>query len=137
MKKLVFIEGVSGVGKSTTVNLLSKMLIEKNYSVDYHIEGDPLSPIDLCWTAYLTTEEYEDILQRYRSCTNDIIDNTIWNGEYVLLRYQIERTPLYPHELFKELHNKEFCHNPENSTVPLHKYTEVFLGLWENTRKVT
>ena len=120
------------MGKSTAVNLVSELLIKNNYSVDFHIEGDPLSPLDLCWIAYLTRDEYDEVLQRYSVYANDIADNIVWNGDYILLRYQNERTPLYPSALYEELHSKEFCYNPNNATVLLKKYTDVFLDLWGN-----
>jgi len=62
MKNIIFIEGVSGVGKSTTVTLLSKKLRDTGYLVSRHLEGDPDSPLDLCWASYLTKSEYDTLL---------------------------------------------------------------------------
>lgn len=129
MKNIIFIEGVSGVGKSTTVNRLGERLHSLGFSVKCHIEGDPDSPLDLCWAAYLTKSEFADLLAKYPVFAGEFHKNVIYQGEYVLLRYQVGQTELYSQELHTELHKKEFCYNPGN-IAPLSKFTEVFLNLW-------
>ena len=129
MKNIIFIEGVSGVGKSVTVQKLGERLSGLGYSVRCHFEGDPDGPLDLCWVAYLTVSEYENLLTSYPEFAAAFSENIIYQGGYILLRYQIGRTPLYPQEIYDELHKREFCYNPAN-TVPLIKFTEVFLNLW-------
>lgn len=118
------------MGKSTTVTLLSKKLRMLGYSVSEHFEGDSDSPLDLCWTAYLTKKEYDNILVLYPAFADKLSENIIYQGEYILLRYQVGRKGLYSPELNRELHKKEFCYNPTNN-VPLSKFTEVFLSLWK------
>jgi len=126
MKNIIFIEGVSGVGKSTMV----RKLVEKLCKSKIYIEGDPYSPLDLCWAAYLTIPMYEDLLISYPLYAKEMSRNIIYKGEYILLRYQIERTPLYSEELHNELHKREFCYNTTNK-MPLEKFTEVFANLWK------
>lgn len=75
MRNIIFIEGVSGVGKLNTVSALSDKLRNLGYSVSYHIEGDPESPLDLCWVAYLTKAEYEKLLKLYPSSADEITKN--------------------------------------------------------------
>jgi len=130
MKNIIFIEGVSGVGKSTTVNKLGEELRQLGFSVDCFVEGDPHSPLDICWAAYLTIPEYEKILNDYPQFAESLLENIIYRDDYILLRYQVERTPLYSPELHSELHKREFCYNPTN-TAPISKFTEVFTKLWE------
>jgi len=130
MKNIVFIEGVSGVGKSTTVQILSEKLKNHGYSVKYHIEGDPNSPLDLCWAAYLTIPEYKELTLKY-PCFADLFEaNIIYKSDYVLLRYQIQQDILYSRKIHDELHKFEFCYNPINK-VPLTRFTEVFSDLWD------
>ena len=131
MKNIIFIEGVSGVGKSTAVHKLSEKLRSLGYSAISHIEGDSDSPLDLCWVAYLSRLEYENLLMSYPMLSDTLLKNVIYEGEYILLRYQIEQTLLYPQELHEKLHKHEFCYNPVNNIVPLSKYTEVFINLWK------
>ncbi|ABX42438.1 P-loop NTPase family protein [Lachnoclostridium phytofermentans] len=130
MKNIIFIEGVSGVGKSTTVHKLSDKLRSLGYSVKSHVEGDPTSPLDLCWAAYFTIPEYENLLIVYPTFAEELSKNIIYRDDYILLRYQVECTPLYSSELHAKLHKHEFCYNPVN-TVPLSKFTEVFTNLWK------
>lgn len=134
MKNIIFIEGISGVGKSTTVSALGEKLRNLGYSVKCHFEGDPDSPLDLCWAAYLTKSEYENLLITYPIFADELADNIIFQGEYIMLRYQIGRTKLYSSELHDELHKHEFCYNPTN-IAPLSKFTEVFLNLWQRFAK--
>lgn len=130
MKNIIFIEGVSGVGKSTTVKVLSEVLRNLGYSVKHHMEGDAASPLDLCWTAYLTPLEYKKLLNSYPEFANELSQNILFQGDYILLRYQVGRSKLYSQELHDELHKLEFCYNPTN-VAPLSKFTEVFLDLWK------
>ena len=60
MTKLIFIEGVSGVGKSTMVQTLQKELTGLGYKVKSYLEGDYTNPIDFYYTAYFTAHEYEN-----------------------------------------------------------------------------
>jgi thymidylate kinase len=54
MRKIVFVEGVSGVGKSTTVVKLCDALIDHGFRAAFHLEGDADNPVDLVNCAYLT-----------------------------------------------------------------------------------
>jgi len=139
MKNIIFLEGVSGVGKSTTVSMLNEKLQSLGYNVSCHFEGDPDGPLDLCWAAYLTISEYEKIFHSYPEFTKELSENIIFYGEYVLLRYQVAqshlgRTKLYSPELYEILRKKEFCYNPTN-IASLSKFTEVFANLWERFAK--
>ncbi|WP_312103774.1 hypothetical protein [Lachnoclostridium sp.] len=135
MKNIIFIEGVSGVGKSTTVQKLSERLRSLGYSTICHVEGDSDSPLDLCWVAYLDKSEYENLLVSYPMFSDVLSKNIIYKDEYILLRYQIERTPLYSQELHEKLQKLEFCYNPVNNVVPLSRFTEVFVNLWKQFTK--
>jgi len=130
MKNIIFIEGISGVGKTTSVSLLKNKLCELGYKTSYHLEGDPDSPLDLCWVSYLAELEYKKILSSYPEFADELSKNIVFQSDYVLLRYQTGRTALYSTELHEKLHQQEFCYNPTN-TVQLSKFTDVFLDLWK------
>lgn len=129
MKHIVFIEGVSGVGKTTTVIQLADWLTAQGYRVKIHLEGDAFSPLDLCWISYLPMEEYKNLISQYPDYADRISSQIVDQNNYVLLRYRIDRKPLFPEEVDMELHRKEFCFNPENS-VSLDEFTKVFQRLW-------
>jgi len=130
MRRLVFVEGVSGVGKSTAVTALGEALRSLGLNTRCHWEGDPDGPLDLCWVAYLTCQEYAALLDEHPAYAGALADNVIYRGEYILLRYQVYRERLFPPALHEELHRREFCYNPANP-MPLAKFTEVFLRLWQ------
>lgn len=129
MKHLVFIEGVSGVGKSTAVGRLAERLRKAGYQVAAHYEGDADSPLDLCWMAYLTPEEYAAVLSQYPAERELLETHTCYAGAYYLVRYRTERVPLYSEGLDRYMHSKEFCFR-EGNDLPLSVFTEVFCGLW-------
>lgn len=129
MKHLIFIEGVSGVGKSTAVKQLTERLLAEEFQVAAHYEGDADSPLDLCWVAYLTPEEYESVLFQYSKERYLLTAHTLHIGTYCLVRYRIDRKPLYSGELDRYMHSKEFCYRAGNM-LPLSTFTEVFCDLW-------
>ena len=51
MTELIFIEGVSGVGKSTMVSKIAKDLEEQGYKIKAYLEFDFANPIDFYSTA--------------------------------------------------------------------------------------
>ncbi len=65
-----FIEGIQGAGKSTLVGKLAENL--PGYRV--FREGD-YSPVELAWCAYLTKEQYENILEKYADIEEEIRKN--------------------------------------------------------------
>ena len=91
MRNLIFIEGVSGVGKSTMVQSIGSYLQKAGWNTEIHLEGDAYSPLDLCWTAYLRPEEYMELLSRFPHDTALFSKHLIHTGEYLLLRYRVDR----------------------------------------------
>jgi len=76
--KLIFIEGITGVGKSTFAAKLQEALKNKGYSVDCYFENQDFvnNPINLMWHAYLTKDEYNVILEKYSDNSGEIIKNS-------------------------------------------------------------
>lgn len=126
---MIFIEGVSGVGKSTAVRTLAERLREAGFRVAEHYEGDADSPLDLCWVAYLTPEEYAAVLARFPAEREILKTHTRCAGSYCLVRYRVDRVPLYSEKLDRDMHSREFCFR-EGNDLPLSVFTEVFSGLW-------
>ena len=83
MKKTnYFIEGLQGAGKTTFVQNLSEKLC------DYKVfrEGD-YSPVELAWCAYVTEEQYNDVLQKYPTLNEEIKEKTVAEGEHKIICY--------------------------------------------------
>lgn len=77
-----FIEGLQGAGKTTFVQQLSDKL--KDYKV--FREGD-YSPVELAWCAYVTEEEYDNILLNYPTLNAEIKEKTVTEGDHRIICY--------------------------------------------------
>lgn len=77
-----FVEGLQGAGKTTFVQNLSKELRD----FDVFREGD-FSPVELAWCAYVTEEQYEDVLSMYPSLTAEIREKTVKEKEHRIICY--------------------------------------------------
>jgi len=130
MLKLIFIEGVSGVGKSTTTQKLCDKLRDMGHSVDRYREFDFPNPIDFYSTAYFKQYEYEMILAEYTEFAEALQNNTVIADDVRLVRYYNQKTPLFPEPLLGVLREREFCWNPAN-LIPLSEYTRVYKSVWE------
>lgn len=77
-----FIEGLQGAGKSTFVQKLSAEL------TDYKVfcEGD-YSPVELAWCAYVTEEQYHNVLMKYPTLRDEIKQKTVVEGEHRIICY--------------------------------------------------
>jgi len=86
MTKIIFVEGVSGVGKSTTTQILCDKLIGLGFSVDRYREFDFPNPIDFYSAAYFKEADYNAILEEYAEFSEDIQVNTVIAGDIRLVR---------------------------------------------------
>lgn len=77
-----FIEGLQGAGKTAFVQQLSDKL------TDYNVfrEGD-YSPVELAWCAYVTEEEYDNILLNYPTLNAEIQGKTVTEGDHRIICY--------------------------------------------------
>lgn len=131
MAQLVFIEGVSGVGKSTMTRALTQELLERGYQARCYVEFDYTNPVDFYCTAYMTAEEHDALCREYPECAEEIHRNTVDAGNARLVRYYDEDTPLFPAPLMDELGRLEFCYCPENP-VSLEAYSLAYRHVWRD-----
>ena len=129
MPPILFIEGVSGVGKSTLVSRLTERLRKQGYSVQSWVEFDFTNPIDFYCTAVVSSEEYEDLCSRYPDSVEALRRYTVAADDIKLVRYYNEDTPLFDQPLLSELWDREFCYEPKNP-VPLSRYTRIYQAVW-------
>jgi len=128
--RLVFIEGVSGVGKSTITQKICDKLSEQGFSVNRWLEFDFPNPIDFYCTAYFKQDSYSNLLTEFSEYADDIKANTVAAGDVKLVRYYNRKIPLFTKPLLDVLGKHEFCYRPSNP-VPLLEYTRVYKMVWE------
>lgn len=128
---LVFIEGISGAGKSTMVKMLTSELIANGYKTESFVEFDYRNPIDFYCTAYFKYEDYQLLCAEYSEFAGIIHKNTVLADDVRLVRYYNEDTPLFDGELLSEMKCREFCYHPKN-LVPVEEYTRTYAAVWRN-----
>ncbi|NLV51023.1 MAG: hypothetical protein GXY20_10075 [Clostridiales bacterium] len=128
--ELIFIEGVSGVGKTTMAASLAAELLSRKRLVREYIEFDYTNPIDFYCTAYLHYDEYEQLCEKYGSFACDIQQNAISAGKAMLVRYYDGDTPLYDEPLLSELSRYEFCYNPKR-LISFGTYSAAYGYVWK------
>ena len=131
MPELVFIEGVSGVGKSTMTRALAEDLRALGYSVREYLEFDYTNPIDFYSTAYFSLKEYNTLCAVHLQIADLIRENTVCAGNAMLVRYYDQDTPLFSGPLLADLAEHEFCYHPKH-LVPLAKYSAAYEAVWRN-----
>ena len=131
MTKLIFLEGVSGVGKSTMAKKLCEDLRSEGKSAKTYVEFDYANPIDFYCVAYYTVEEYETLCAEYPQYENTIQTNTVHAGNARLIHYFNENIPLFEEPLLSEFMEREFCYNPRKP-VSFEAYTEAYVSVWKN-----
>ncbi|MBO4473858.1 MAG: hypothetical protein J5750_02975 [Clostridiales bacterium] len=99
-----FVEGLQGSGKSTLVGKLS----EKNPEYTAIREGE-YSPVELAWCAYLTKEEYAEVLEKYPELREQIVEKTYEEDERVIVCYTKVRTE--DHGFYQDLEQHEIYNN--------------------------
>ncbi len=129
MKRLIFVEGVSGTGKSTTAAKLHEALNSSGYQASCHLEGDSDNPIDLCWFAYLTRSEFQRLILAYPPYADALAAASIVENDYILVQYQNQQTKFYSPELYGYLRNREACYKAA-APIPIDAFTAIFQNRW-------
>ena len=81
MTELIFMEGVSGIGKTTMLRMLADELTAAGYRVRAFLEFDYTNPIDFYCTAYLTADEHRNLCEAFPDEHDTLIQNTVPAGE--------------------------------------------------------
>jgi hypothetical protein len=136
MTNLIFIEGVSGAGKSTAAKALAKKLCETGFSAVYYTEGDTGNPIDFYFVAFFSVDEYESLLTDYAEFAAAIKSHTIVVDDVRLVHYHDGKTPLFPEPLLGELKDREFCWKP-TKPIPFAEYSRIMETVWRTFAQST
>jgi len=123
--QILFIEGVSGVGKTTLSQKISDRLRGMGFSTQCFPEFDFMNPIDFYCTAYFRQDEYENLLVTFPDSTDAIGVQTIIAEDIRLIKYYNGEIALFPEPLLNVLRKHEFCYKPDDA-VPLPEFTRVY-----------
>lgn len=127
--KLIIFEGIPGSGKTTIAKKVNDYLLKHDIDTTVYLEGDIDHPVDLYGCAYLSHTLYEEILLQFKKEENLIKKHTIFNDDYILLRYKNHRDDIFSNELTDFLVKYEFCY-ANKPVVPLETYINVFKNLF-------
>lgn len=138
MKKIYFVDGVPGVGKTSLAQAVERLLLQENIKVKRFEEHNFENPIDVTRKAFLSQTEYNQFLEKCISISEgskyspeDIIteieSKTLFFGEYAIVSYL---QPYFANELINEelcgLYYKEIC----NGLVTEEKYMDIIYTLF-------
>lgn len=84
--RLILVEGIPGSGKTTISKKIKNHLINKGLEVLLYNEGD-MHPADMAWNALLNMDEYNNIIDEYKTHEKIIKENSIFEDDYVILAY--------------------------------------------------
>lgn len=108
--KLILVEGLPGSGKSTTAELIHKILTENQVSAKLYMEGNLDHPADYEGVAYFTEEEFEGLLKKSGNLSRVFQDWIIVKRGRRMLPYMKIKNELgsdFPDELFAAISKKD------------------------------
>jgi hypothetical protein len=113
--KLIMVEGLPGLGKSTTARLIYDILTERNIEARLVMEGDVDHPADYEGTACLAEEEFGQMLQAAGPFKEILIERVAQKGTWNLLPYQKlknEYGTSFPDDLYHSLSKQDIYELP-------------------------
>ncbi len=121
----IFVEGIQGAGKSTLLNQLQKSMPE--YKL--YREGD-LSPLELAWCSYMTSEQYEEVCIQYRDICADLGSHTVTEEDRKITAYTQILTDIPGFHKFME----QF--EIYNGNIDFKQFKEVILKRYEKFNEI-
>lgn len=139
MSKLFLLEGIPGSGKSTLAQILFEGLNKNSNSAKLWDEHKVDNPLDITRKAFLTEEEYEEVLANLRKLcgvqskysSEDVEQKIREQSKPFRNGYLISYLSVYFSEVplmaaMNQLASREFC----NGLVPAPEYEQVLLDLF-------
>ena len=116
-----FVEGLQGSGKSTMVGQLSE-----HFPAYKAIREGEYSPVDLAWCAYLTREEYAEVLEKFPELREKTEEKTYFEDEHAIVCYTKVQTE--NHGFYQVLENHEIY----NNRVSFDDFKKIILTRFKN-----
>ena len=113
MSKIYLIDGLPGIGKSTTVYKLAKHFEETGMKVKTLYEHE-FYPTELLWSARVSKDKYEEILNKYPEYGYAIRAVSVNKDNFMYIRYRVLQASrefneeLKQHEIFLSRNKKDF-----------------------------
>lgn len=122
--KLIFVEGLPNSGKTTTLTLINELLQKRGFKTKVMYETDLDNLLDNHCNAYLTINEYKNILEKYddQETTLNELSEKFHKG--FLIRYWKYRDKISL-ELFNQLRKYDFYE------LSLKKHFELVDEMWK------
>ncbi|MBU3131410.1 hypothetical protein KPL40_03005 [Clostridium gasigenes] len=125
--KLIIIEGLPGVGKSTTAENVYDILKDKGINTEIYSEGNYNHPADFDGVAYLNSEDF-NMLKQVHSKSKDLLNKIkikYHNGYLIPYRKAIEEQQMsFGYELFNDITKNDIYE------LPMELHTELILSRW-------
>lgn len=123
--KLIIFEGIPGSGKTTTSKQLHEYFVENDIKSTLFVEGSK-HPIDLPFYAYLNTNEFDELLNKYVEQSDWLKKNSIVEDEYILVPYKNQTSVPFDKVLIDYLSSKEICYS-SNPVVSYDEFKNIFI----------
>ncbi|MBU3134910.1 hypothetical protein KPL39_01370 [Clostridium gasigenes] len=124
---LIIIEGLPGVGKSTTAENVYDILKDKGINTEIYSEGNYNHPADFDGVAYLNSEDF-NMLKQVHSKSKDLLNKIkikYHNGYLIPYRKAIEEQQMsFGYELFNDITKNDIYE------LPMELHTELILSKW-------
>ena len=146
MKKIYFIEGIPGSGKTTLSQVVERMLIQKNKVVKRYEEHSCENPLDVTRKAFLSQTEYTHFLRKciYLSqgskyTSDDIVarikTKTVLANDYAVISYL---QPYFADQAIarelQQLYSKEICNGCISEKEYMDIVSSMFLRFSKNAK---
>ncbi len=139
INKLILVEGIPGVGKTTTARKIKDKLVAEGKEVILYEEGVS-HPADMAWNSYLKEEEYDRFLSKCmemwedskkniskKELINRIEEQVRREDDYIILAYTRINFPEDSYwNLIDEVASKEVC----DGRISLNEFKDIHLRRW-------
>lgn len=122
--RIIIFEGIPGSGKTTTSQLLHRYLMVNGIDSRIFIEGSK-HPIDLPFHAYLSSNEFKELLFKDPLQADRLREHSIIEEDYALIPYEASGKYSWSEAFVEYLRSKEFCYSSK-AVVPFFRFKEVF-----------
>ena len=132
--QLILVEGIPGVGKTTTAKKIKECLDKKNIKSKLYLEGDLEHPADYESVAYLDEEVFNNIINEH-SINEEIISEYVFReSTNCFVNYGMMRSnKVYIED---EYFYKQLMAN-DVYALPYEKYVEIITNKWQKFVRVT